>query len=69
MVEKINRIKSDNINNNNNKLSLIDDTIVAHDNINYNKISKNIDTNCYVEYLKRLFAPERQIFYLSVVGG
>ena len=52
MVEKINRIKSDNINNNNNKLSLIDDTIVAHDNINYNKISKNIDTNCYVEYLK-----------------
>lgn len=55
MVEKINRIKSDNINNNNNnnnKLSLIDDTIVTHDNINYNKISKNIDTNCYVEYLK-----------------
>lgn len=55
MVEKINRIKSDNINNNNNnnnKLSLIDDTIVTHDNINYNKINKNIDTNCYVEYLK-----------------
>ena len=38
MAEKINRIKSDNINNNNNKLSLIDDTIVAHDNINYSKI-------------------------------
>ena len=38
MVEKINRIKSDNINNNNNKLSLIDDTIVTHDNINYSKI-------------------------------
>lgn len=57
MAEKINRIKSDNINNNNNKLSLIDDTIVTHDNINYSKIRH------------RLFAPERQIFYLSVVGG
>lgn len=41
MAEKINRIKSDNINNNNNnKLSLIDDTIVTHDNINYSKINK-----------------------------
>lgn len=29
MAEKTNRIKSDNINNNN-KLSLIDDTIVTH---------------------------------------
>ena len=41
------RIKSDNINNDN-KGSLIDGTIVIHDNINYNKISKNIDINCYV---------------------
>lgn len=37
MAEKINRIKS---NNNNNKLSLINDTIVTHDNINYSKINK-----------------------------
>lgn len=36
MAEKINRIKS----NNNNKLSLINDTIVTHDNINYSKINK-----------------------------
>lgn len=38
MAEKINRIKSNN--NNNNKLSLINDTIVTHDNINYSKINK-----------------------------
>ena len=67
MVEKINRIKSDNINNNNNKLSLIDDTIVTHDNINYSKIRHRYKLLCWI--FKRLFAPERQIFYLSVVGG
>ena len=66
MTEKINRIKSDNINNNN-KLSFIDDTIVAHDNINYSKIRHRYKLLSWI--FKRLFAPERQIFYLSVVDG
>lgn len=67
MAEKTDGIKSDNINNNNNKLSLIDATIVTHDNINYNKIRHRYKLLYWI--FKRLFAPERQIFYLSVVDG